>query len=113
MFEGLFQLQGTLGDLVLDGLAFEERHGEKGLAVGLVDLVDGANVLMIEARRGRGFPDEAGLVLGVVGGVRRQELEGDGTFELGVLSLVNDTHPALAEFLGDLVVGDGGAGLGR
>ena len=39
--------------------------------------------------------------------MRRQELEGDGTLQLRVFSLVDDTHAAFAEFGGDLVVGDG------
>ena len=38
-----------------------------------------------------------------------EKLESDGALELGVLGLVNDTHPAFTEFLGDLVMRDGAA----
>jgi hypothetical protein len=41
--------------------------------------------------------------------MRRPELEGNHAFELGVLSLIGDTHAALAELLDDLVMADGGA----
>ena len=61
---------------------------------------------MIQARGGLRFSEEAGLVFGVLDGVRRQELQRDRSFELGVFSLVDDTHPAFPECLGDLVVGD-------
>lgn len=36
-----------------------------------------------------------------------EELEGDGAFEFGVFSLVDDTHRAFAEFFDDAVVADG------
>ena len=39
--------------------------------------------------------------------VRRQKLQGHRAAELGVLGFVDDTHAALAEFLGDEVVRDG------
>ena len=111
--ERLFQLQGTLGNPIFDSSAFEEGHGEERLPVGLVDLVNVADVWVVQTRSRLRFPDETGFVFGIFNGVRGEELEGDRPFQLGVLSLVNDTHPALAEFLGDLVVRDGDAGLRR
>ena len=39
-------------DAMLQGLAVEELHGDEGLAVGLTDIVDGADIGMIE-RGGR------------------------------------------------------------
>ena len=39
--------------------------------------------------------------------MRGEELEGNGAVQRRVLGLVNDTHAALADFLGDLVVGHG------
>ena len=41
-----------------------------------------------------------------------QELQRNETSKLGVLSLVDDTHPAAAEFLDDAVVRDGLANHG-
>jgi len=45
-----------------------------------------------------------GLIAGELG---REELETRRAFELGVLGLVHDAHPALTEFFEDLVVGYG------
>ena len=38
-----------------------------------------------------------------------KELQGDKAVELGVLSFIDDAHPATTEFLYDAVVGDGAA----
>ena len=45
--QGFVKLERALGDLVLDALALDIGHGDKGLACDLIDLMDGANVLMI------------------------------------------------------------------
>ncbi len=41
--------------------------------------------------------------------MRRQKLQRDRALQLRVLGLVDDPHPAQAEFGEDLVVADGGA----
>ncbi len=56
--EGLFQLQWTLCNLVFDGSAFDEGHGDKGLASGLIDFIDSANVGVIESSSGLRFTKE-------------------------------------------------------
>jgi hypothetical protein len=40
-------------------------------------------------------------------GLGREEFQSNGALELGVLSLVDDAHSALAEFRDNLVVGYG------
>ena len=60
--QGFVQLQGTLFDFLPHGRAFEIGHGQEGLALGFIDLVDGADVGMIEGGGGSGLPPEAGLV---------------------------------------------------
>jgi hypothetical protein len=54
--------------------------------------------------------DKTSLVFLGADGSRREELEGNDALELRVLGLVNHSHPALTEFLEDLVVGYGPAG---
>ena len=77
------------------------------MPVSLVNFVDRANVLVIQARGCLGFANETGLVLGVFERVRGQELQSDRPFQLGVLGLVDDAHPARPEFFEDFVMRDG------
>ncbi len=62
---------------------------------------------MVEPGGGFGLALEtlAGLVIAQK--VRREEFQRDGAVELGVLGLIDDTHPAFAELGGDLVVRNG------
>jgi len=43
-------LDGTARDALPERLAFEQFHGDEGLTFGLVDVVDGADVGMIQCR---------------------------------------------------------------
>ena len=71
------------------------------------DLVDRADVGMVQRRRGPSFAAEAGQRLRVSGNVFGQELERDEAAKLGVFGLVDHTHPAAAELFDDAVVRDG------
>ena len=62
---------------------------------------------MIEACGRLRLSNETSLVLGVFDGVRGQELQGHGAFELCIHGFVDNAHSPLTEFLDDLVVGDG------
>jgi hypothetical protein len=68
-----------------------------------MEFVDGADVGMIQGRGGLGLPHESILDLGDMGQLRRQELEGHGPLETGVLGLVDDPHPPAAELLDDSI----------
>ena len=68
-------------------------------AVLLVDVVDVNDVGVIQGRGRLGFLDEPSLALGVSDLLRRQDLEGNRTVEVGVAGLVDHSHPALAELL--------------
>ena len=73
----------------------------------LADVVDRADVGMVEGGRGTSFTSETFQCLRVSGNVVRQEFEGDKTTKLGVLGLVNYAHTAAAELFDDAVVRDG------
>ena len=78
------------------------------MPVNLVNFVDRAYVLVIQASGRLRFPQEAGLVFGVFDCVPGEELQRDRSFELGVLGLVDDTHAPPADFGEDLVMTDRG-----
>ncbi len=103
----LLRLEGLPGDAVLERLALQKLHGDEGLTLVLVYVVDGADVSVIEGGSGLGFTPEAFLSLVVGEQPHRQELQRDGSVEARVLGFVDDTHTPAAELLDDPVVGDG------
>ena len=92
--------------LVLQRQAVEELHDDEGAAVFLADVVDGADVGMVQRRRSLRLAPEALQSLRVLGHVFGQELERDETVEPGVLGLVHDAHSAAAQLANDAVVGN-------
>jgi hypothetical protein len=77
------------------------------LPIGLADLVDHADIGVIEGSCRFPFTQKALLVLLALEKVRGKKLQSDGAVEIGVLGPVNHTHAARAEFLEDAVVRDG------
>jgi hypothetical protein len=53
------------------------------------------------------FPAKALESLRVLRYVIGEELQGDGTAQIGVLGLINDAHSAATKLFGDAVVRDG------
>jgi hypothetical protein len=76
------------------------------MAVGLADVVNGADVGMIQRGCCPGLSLEALTPLRVVGEVIGQKFQGDKATEAGILGLVDDTHAAGAELLQDAIVRD-------
>ena len=77
------------------------------LAVFFADVVNGADVGMVQGGSGAGFAAEAFEGLRVAGEVVRKEFEGDMTAEANILRLVDNSHPSAAEFFQDAVMADG------
>ncbi len=71
---GAVHLHRAAGDPVLEGLAFETFHGDEGLAVLFADVVDGADVGMIESGGGLGLAAKAGEGLRILSNDRREEI---------------------------------------
>jgi len=88
-----------------------QRHCEEQPSVGAFpDLVDGAEVRVIERRGRTGFPEKA-----LLGGIVQremwvQELQSDRSAEAGVLGAVHDAHAAGTERLEHAKVGHGSTG---
>ncbi len=87
--------------------AIQKLHGDEGLAMLVINFVDGADVGMIQRGSGLGFTFEAGQGLRIIGNVVREELQGDKAVQFYVFGFVDHTHASAAEFLDDAVVRDG------
>ena len=92
---------------MLERHPFQIFHDDERMCALVVNFVDGTDVGMIEGRSRFGFPLKTGKHLGIVPHFVRQEFDGNETAEFEVLGLVNDTHPATAEFFDDAVMRDG------
>ena len=99
--------QRAAGDHVLQREAVEKLHGDEALAFVLADFVDGADVRMVQRGSGAGLAAKTFESLWVLRDVVGEELEGDKAAQGGVLGLVNNAHPAAAQFFDDAIVRDG------
>ena len=101
------QLHRTPGDHVLQGHAIEILHGDKRLAVLLANVVNGADVGMVQRRSRLRLALKAAERLGILGHFIGQELEGDKAMQPGVFGFVNHTHPAAAQLVDNAVMRNG------
>ena len=97
--EEAVQLHGAAGDEMLESLALETFHGDEGLAIFLADIMDGADVGMVESGGGFGFAAKAAEGLGIFSEVVGEKFQSYEAVEAGVLSLVDDSHASAAEHL--------------
>ena len=81
---------------MLQRRAVEEFHDDERLAVLLADVVDGADVGMVEGGGGAGFAAEALQGLAVSGDIFGEEFEGYEAVEARVFGLVDHAHAAAA-----------------
>jgi hypothetical protein len=110
--EERFQRQRSSTHPGLQCLAFQKFHGDEGLAILLADVVNRANVWVVQRGRGLGLLLKAGQSLRVAGQFVGQKLHGYETMQTRVFSFVDDTHPAATQFLDDAVVRDSPADHG-
>ena len=95
--QDLIERQRAFRQAVSESLAFEIFHHQEVGAVLRADIVEGADVRMLQRGNGPGFPLHPLLQFGVRGKMRRQNLDGDGAVEAGVLGAVNLAHAPSAE----------------
>src|SRR6266576_4427081 len=100
-------LQRTPGDAMLQHDAIQKLHGDERLLATFADLVNCADVGMVEGGGCASFTPETFQSLRITGNVVGQELQGDEAAKLGVLGLVDHTHSAAAQFLQDAIVRNG------
>src|ERR1700733_8618515 len=92
---------------MLQSFAFEKFHGDEGAAFVVADIVNRANVRMIECGGGFGFTPEALESVFVVGEIVGEKFQGDGPAESRVFGFVNHTHTAATKHFEDAIVGNG------
>ena len=102
-----FERERFTFDAMFERLAVHELHGDKLLTALLSDVVNGADVRMVERGGGLRFALETLKGLEVARHPFRQELEGDGSMKPGVFCLVDHTHAPATELFQDAVVRDG------
>src|SRR5439155_22961214 len=91
-------LEGLAFNLVPERLSLQQLHRNKGLAVMLVDVVDGADIGAIKSGSGFGFTPEAFECLVVLGERFRQEFGSHETVLLEVLCIVQYATSTSSEF---------------
>jgi hypothetical protein len=104
------QVVGTrrpLGDALLERHAVEVLHDNAGAAVLLADVVDGADVRVVQGGRGTRLPFEPPEGVRVARDGFWQKLERHESAQASVFGLVHHAHPAAARLLDDAVVRDG------
>ena len=84
-------------DALLERLTLHEFHCDVGATILLADVVDGADVWMIESRGGPGFAAEAAKRIPIRRHFGGQEFDGRKASQTNVLGLVHDAHAAAAE----------------
>src|SRR5262249_9982003 len=87
--------------------AIEKFHDDESSAVLIANLVDCAEVRMVQCGCGPGFPPESLQGLKIIGKIVRKEFQRNETAKRCVFGLVPHAHPAPAEFVHDAVVRDG------
>jgi hypothetical protein len=80
---------------------------QEGAAVVLAEIVNGADVGMVQRRGSAGFQAKALEALRIASDVFGEKLESDRASEVGIFGFVDDAHSAAAEFFEDPVVRDG------
>ena len=88
-------------------MAVQKFHGDVSSAIFLPNVVNRADVGMIECRSGLRFSLKAAQGLRVLGDVVGQEFQGDVAVQPGVLGFIHHTHATYAESFKDVEVRNG------
>ena len=98
------QAQRAPTEAILQRRALQVLHGDERSPVLFADVVDGADVGVVERRCGAGLALKTAQRLGITRQFSRDELERNGTVQAQILGLVHHAHAAAAEPRDDAVV---------
>ncbi len=102
----ILQFHRAARDGVFQRLAFQIFHGDEGGAILLADIMDRADVGMIQGRGGLRFALKARQRLRVLGNLIGQKFQRHEAVETGVFGFIDNAHSAATEFFQYLVVRD-------
>ena len=95
--------QRSLLEPIGERLAFDVLHDEEVDATLAADVVERADVRMVQTGNRTGFPLEALAGVWVAGHIRRQDFDRNGAVEASVSRLVDLSHPTCTNGREDLV----------
>jgi hypothetical protein len=109
------QLQGVVEDFrdwqlpvrsaILEAAAAEVLQCKKGSAIGLTDVVEHADIGMVQCGDRLGLTPEQLTGVAGIQQSRRKELQGHQSFQSAIAGFVDSAHPALADQAQKLVLG--------
>jgi len=99
-----FQIQRPAGDAVLERHAIQEFHGDESLSILLADVVNGADVWMIEGGRRLSLALETPERLRIASYFIGEEFESDEASEASVFRFINHPHAPAPKSFNDAVV---------
>ena len=102
-------LQRSPRDAVCQSHPGQKFHRDESLAVLFTNVIDGADVGMVQGRCCFGLASKPLQCLAVLGDGFRQKLKGHEAVKPGVFRLIDHTHPATAELFDNPVVRYGSA----
>ena len=104
--EQLLGFERVTRDQMLKGHSLQVLHRDESLRVLLTNVVDRADVRVVQGRSRLRFPLEAGQGLGIAGDFIREKFECDETMQAGVFRLIDHAHAAATQLFEDAVVRD-------
>jgi hypothetical protein len=94
-------------DALLQRRAFETFHHDERSPICLANVINRANVRVIERRGSFRFPFKAFEHLRILRQFFREEFQGYGTIQANIFCSVDDSHSTTAELSGDPIVRNG------
>src|SRR6266545_5306753 len=104
--ENRIGIQSLAMNHLLQAFALQFLHDDEGMPVVVVDIVNGADIRMVELGRSPRFAFETFQRLGVTYQIFGNELKRYTPSEAYVLRLVHNAHATASEFSQDAIVGD-------
>src|SRR2546426_8661004 len=102
-----FRLKGFPGNEMLQRCPVQKLHGNERLSILLANVINRADIGVVQGGRGLGFALKTSERMRVLGNFGGQELQGNETVQPHVLGLVDHTHASATELLDDVVMRDG------